>query len=124
MTAAKQLPAWQVSKTQPGESLKTGRNLAGASVMRWRSVLMMGELAVSMVLLVGAGLLLKSFILLSGVDLGFQTERVVAMNINLPETGYADADRRLAQDDGIETAESITQAVDMLFGLTDRDDSA
>jgi putative ABC transport system permease protein len=90
------LPAWQVSKTRPGESLKSGRNLAGASVMRWRSVLMMGELAVSMVLLVGAGLLLKSFILLSGVDLGFETERVVAMNINLPETGYADADRRLA----------------------------
>jgi len=42
--------------------------------------------------------------------------------INSPMT--TDADRRLAQDDGIETAESITQAVDMLFGLTDRDDSA
>jgi hypothetical protein len=35
-----------------------------------------------------------------------------------------DADRRLAQDDGLETAESITQAVDMLLGLTDRDETA
>jgi putative ABC transport system permease protein len=91
------LPAWQVSKARPSESLKaTSRNLAGASIMRWRAVLMMGELALSMILLTGAGLLLKSFILLRGVDLGFEPERVLAMNINLPETTYSDANRRLA----------------------------
>jgi putative ABC transport system permease protein len=89
------LPAWQVSKARPSESLKTtSRNLAGASVMRWRSILMMSELAVSMVLLTGAGLLLKSFILLRGVDLGFEPEHVLAMNVNLPETVYSNAERR------------------------------
>src|SRR5260370_12199326 len=44
------LPAWQGSKTRPGGSLKSGRNFAGASVMCWRSVLMMGQLAVSVCL--------------------------------------------------------------------------
>lgn len=90
-------PAWQVSKARPAESLKSSeRGIAGAGVMRWRNVLMITEIAVSMVLLVGAGLLLRSFITLSGVDLGFQTERVMAMNINLSETIYQTPDRRFA----------------------------
>ena len=90
-------PAWQVSKARPAESLKSSeRNLAGTAVMRWRSALMVAEIAVSMVLLVGAGLLLRSFITLNGVDLGFATERVMAMNINLPETRYQTQDRRFA----------------------------
>jgi putative ABC transport system permease protein len=102
------LPAWQVSKARPSESLKTtARNLAGSSVMRWRSILMMGELALSMILLTGAGLLLKSFILLRGVDLGFEPEHVLAMNINLPETVYSDANRRFAYFDQL--AEGVSR---------------
>jgi putative ABC transport system permease protein len=102
------LPAWQVSKARPSESLKTtSRNLAGAGVMRWRSILMMGELALSMILLTGAGLLLKSFILLRGVDLGFEPEHVLAMNINLPETVYTDANRRFAYFDQL--AEGVSR---------------
>ncbi len=95
-------PAWQVSKARPGESLKTSeRALVGASVMRWRSVLMIAEIALSLVLLVGGGLLLKSFILLNAVDLGFQSEHVLAANINLHQARYsgppyAGQDRRLA----------------------------
>lgn len=102
------LPAWQVSKARPSESLKTtSRNLAGASVMRWRSILMMGELALSMILLTGAGLLIKSFILLRGVDLGFEPEHVLAMNINLPETVYSDANRRFIYFDQL--AEGVSR---------------
>jgi predicted permease len=102
------LPAWQVSKARPSESLKTtSRNLAGAGIMRWRSILMMGELALSMILLTGAGLLLKSFILLRGVDLGFEPEHVLAMNINLPETVYSDANRRFAYFDQL--AEGVSR---------------
>ena len=48
-----------------------------------------------MVLLVGAGLLLKSFVVLMGVDLGFQPDRVLVMNITLPAPRYNTQDERL-----------------------------
>ncbi|HWZ30205.1 MAG TPA: ABC transporter permease [Bryobacteraceae bacterium] len=90
-------PALHVSRARPAESLRsTERGLAPSGVLRWRSVLMAGEIAISMVLLVGAGLLLRSFILVSGIDLGFETEHVIAMNVNLPETRYVTADQRFA----------------------------
>jgi predicted permease len=90
-------PAWQVSKARPAESLKSSeRGAVDRAVMRWRDVLMASEIAIAMVLLVGAGLLLRSFIRLSGIELGFETEHVVAMNISLPEARYASADKRYA----------------------------
>ncbi len=88
-------PAWQASKSKPVEAMRaTDRNLAGSSVMRWRNLLMTAEIAVSMMLLIGAGLLIKSFITLNGVGLGISTERVLAMTIGLPDTRYPTAERR------------------------------
>ncbi|MBI3404272.1 MAG: ABC transporter permease [Acidobacteria bacterium] len=88
-------PAWQISRGQPIDSLRAGeRNQAGASVLRWRNALMVAEIALSMVLLVGAGLLLKSFFILNGVPLGFQEQHVLAMNINLPNTRYTTGEQR------------------------------
>jgi putative ABC transport system permease protein len=89
-------PAWQASQTQPGESLKTtARNTGGKSQVRWRTSLTVAEVALSMILLVGAGLLLKSFVLLMGVDLGFQPDRVLVMNISLPDLRYTNPMQRL-----------------------------
>jgi predicted permease len=89
-------PALQVSKAGPAASLKSNeRALAGRGVMRWRTALMVAEISLSMMLLVGAGLLVRSFIRLNQVDLGFNTERVLAMRIVLPDKSYS-ADRRLA----------------------------
>jgi putative ABC transport system permease protein len=89
-------PAWQASQTRPAEALKTtARNTGGQSQTRWRTSLTVLEIALSLVLTVGAGLLLKSFVLLMGVDLGFQPDRVLAMNINLPEVHYGTATQRL-----------------------------
>lgn len=82
-------PAWQASQTQPAESLKsTARQAGGKSSVRWRTALTVVEVALSMILLVGAGLLLKSFVLLMGVNLGFQPDRVLVMNISLPALRY------------------------------------
>jgi putative ABC transport system permease protein len=80
-------PAWIVSGADPQLALYGSgtRQTAGAGVMRWRSWLMAGEVALSLVLLIGAGLMLKSFVLLRGVGLGFEPDRVVAMDISLPE---------------------------------------
>ncbi len=90
-------PAWQASKSKPVEAMRASeRHLAGSSVMRWRSAFMIAEVAVSMVLLVGAGLLLKSFMTLNHVELGIATEHVVNMNITLPELRYPTPERRLA----------------------------
>jgi putative ABC transport system permease protein len=89
-------PAWQASRTKAAEALKTSaRSTGGRAQARWRSALTAAEIALSLILLVGAGLLLRSFVLVMGVDLGFQPERVLALNINLPDLRYADADRRL-----------------------------
>ena len=90
-------PAWQASKSKPVEAMRASeRHLAGSSVMRWRSAFMIAEVAISMVLLVGAGLLLKSFMTLNHVELGIATEHVVNMNITLPELRYPTLERRFA----------------------------
>jgi putative ABC transport system permease protein len=90
------VPAWQASRTRPAESLKSSeRKTGGKSQARWRSALTVAEVALSMILLVGAGLMLKDFVQVMGVDLGFQPDRVLAMNIALPELHYRTADMRL-----------------------------
>jgi putative ABC transport system permease protein len=89
-------PAWQASQTKPAEALKTtARNAGGKSQARWRISLTVAEVALSMILLVGAGLLLKSFVLLMGVDLGFHPDRVLVMNITLPTERYDSQTQRL-----------------------------
>jgi predicted permease len=55
-----------------------------------------GQVALALVLLVGAGLLLKSFARLQQVDLGFEPEQVVTARVTLPETRYADSTRQAA----------------------------
>ena len=88
-------PAWQASQVQPVDALKTAaRGTRGASQVRWQAALIVAEVALSLILLVGAGLLLRSFSTLMGVDLGFRTDHVVAMNINLPKLRYATAAAR------------------------------
>jgi len=91
-------PALQVSRAaRPAEALKSNeRGSAGAGVMRWRNALMAAEIAVSMILLVGAGLLIRSFVALNGVKLGFDTTHVMAMKIRLPLTRYPDATKQFA----------------------------
>jgi putative ABC transport system permease protein len=73
----------------------TARNTGGKSQARWRTSLTVAEVALSMILLVGAGLLLKSFVLLMGVDLGFHPDRVLVMNISLPDVRYTSPTQRL-----------------------------
>ena len=88
-------PAWQASKSKPVEAMRASeRRLAGSSVLRWRSLFMIAEVAISMVLLVGSGLLLKSFMTLNHVQLGIATEHVINMRIALPDLTYPTLERR------------------------------
>jgi putative ABC transport system permease protein len=90
------IPAWQASGIRPNVALKSGeRSTGGAAVLRWRSALMAAEVALALVLLVGGGLLWKSFLRVTHVDVGFQPDRVLVMRINLPELHYRNGARRL-----------------------------
>ena len=89
------LPAWQAGRARPVDALRSSeRVVAGTWVMKWRNALMVVEVALSAILLTGAGLMLKSLVLLNGVQLGFQPERVLTANVNLPQTRYPTGDDR------------------------------
>jgi putative ABC transport system permease protein len=84
------VPAIQASKPDLNESLKeSGRgSSSGIERRRVRSALVVFEVALSLVLLIGAGLMIKSFSQLQKVDLGFNPDRLVSMNIQLSRTRY------------------------------------
>src|SRR5262249_40902416 len=63
---------------------------------RLRVVLVVGEIALALVLLVGAGLTIRSIAALAALDLGFDPSRVVTMRVSLPSARYPDAARWIA----------------------------
>jgi putative ABC transport system permease protein len=90
------LPAWQVSRTRPTEALRTtDRSVVGGWAIKSRQALMVVEIALSTLLLVGAGLMLRSLIVLNRVPLGFEPDGVLAANITLPPNRYATPQARL-----------------------------
>ena len=87
------LPAWQMTKTNLSQAMRdTSRSASGTGRLKViRNGLVVLEIGLSLVLLVSAGLLLKSFWKLMQVDPGFRTENVVSANVSLPRAKYADA---------------------------------
>src|SRR5262245_739937 len=84
-------PALQSAKTNLTDSLKEGgRSMAGGARHRLRNAIVVGEVALSLVLLIGAGLVMRSFWRLMKVDPGFDSRHVLAMDLSLPESKYAD----------------------------------
>jgi putative ABC transport system permease protein len=85
------LPALQASKTNLSVTLKEGgRDAAGLLRRRLRGLLVVGEVALAFVLLIGAGLLIRSFARLTEVDPGFDPRGVLTMDIILPFAKYRD----------------------------------
>jgi predicted permease len=91
-------PALQSSKINLAVALKEGaRNVTpGKGRSRLRSVLVATEVAVSVVLLIGAGLMIKSFLRLRATDLGFNAKNVLMMNFSLSITQYRTHAKRSA----------------------------
>ena len=86
------LPALQASRASSLGVLRGGTR-AGSARSRLRDALVVGELALSLTLLFGAGLLVRSFVRLLQVDPGFQPERVVTIEPALSRSAYAEGAR-------------------------------
>jgi len=83
-------PALQASKIELTEAMKEGSRSAGAGGGRGRlrSALVIAEIAIALVVLIGAGLLLQTFRRLQQVDLGFDTHNVLTATVELPDARY------------------------------------
>lgn len=85
------IPALQGSR--PGlETLRMGRSggVGGPSGRRWRNVLVIVEVCLSLVLLIGAGLLIRSFLRLTAVDPGFDARNALIVRMALPSAKYSE----------------------------------
>jgi putative ABC transport system permease protein len=90
-------PAWHVTRTTLGESLKEGARGSSLAGGRWlRNALMILEVGLSIVLLVGAILLLRSFAKLTSVDPGFRPHGVLTFSVALPQRSYPQPHNRVA----------------------------
>ena len=83
-------PALRSASTRLNEVFKSASGVVGGNRDRVRSLLVVAEVALALVLMIGAGLLIRSALLVSHVDPGFDTSNVVVGRIGLPDAGYRD----------------------------------
>lgn len=106
------VPAMQSSglnlQVQLGEG---GRNTVSVSRQRFRSFLVISEVALAMMLLAGAGLLVRSFILLQRVDPGFDSSHLAVIRLSLPDSRYPELPERA------EFVNSVLERVRALAGV-------
>ncbi len=91
------VPAIQGSHFNLNDTLKEGGRGSGGGSKgnRIRGLLVIGKVAVSFVLLIGAGLLINSFLHLRNLDPGFRSDHLLTMKVNLSEVKYLDRERRI-----------------------------
>ncbi len=89
-------PAWVTTKTDVNESLKEGglSTTTESGRRRLRNALVIAEMALALILLTGAGLLVRTFLHLTNVDLGIDPTNVVTMGLSLPEYKYPSTEQQ------------------------------
>jgi predicted permease len=110
------IPAWHASKPDLQTALEQSGRISGpgASRLRFRQVLVVFQVSIAVMLVIGAGLLIKSFWLLQRVDPGFQSEGVLSAGLILPFSKYSEPNQinnfhkqlreRIASIPGVKTA--------------------
>jgi len=90
-------PAWKISSGGVQGALREeGRGTVGPAHHRLRNALVVTEIALALILLVGAGLLLRSFVRVLAADAGFRAEGVLTANLPLPMTRFPEEAQRAA----------------------------
>jgi putative ABC transport system permease protein len=89
------LPALRASHVDLAQDLKSTARTTDRGGARFRNGLVVVQVAVTLILLVGAGLLIRSLASLMGDDLGFDTDNLITAEIQLPRDEYADPSRRI-----------------------------
>lgn len=93
-------PALQSSKLDLNEALKEGgRQTSAGSGHRLRSAMVVSEIALAVVLLIGAGLMMKSLLRLLQTNIGFQTENLLTMTVILPPSKYTEDNQQINFND-------------------------
>ena len=92
------LPALQATQLAPAGELKEGGRSAssGRARLRWRQALVVGEVALAVVLVSGAGLMIRSVRNLLAIDAGFSADGVLTMRLSTPSAIYPDSARVVA----------------------------
>ncbi|MPY90487.1 MAG: FtsX-like permease family protein [Luteitalea sp.] len=115
------LPAFRAAGDELAVTLQSGgrSGLGSQRGQRFRGALVVGQLALAVVLLVGAGLLLESFVRLTSVDSGFRTERILSFRLSLPGAAYGSDGQvrafygrfleRVEQHPGVRSAAAISR---------------
>jgi putative ABC transport system permease protein len=89
------IPALRAGRPRTSEWLKSGgHGSVGSAHRRLRATLMIGEVALALILMVSAGLLVRTFSRLQMIDPGFTVDHVLTLTITLPEYRYVDGDSR------------------------------
>src|ERR1700681_1323516 len=96
-------PAWHLERPNLNDTLKEGGRSSNLSVgrHRLRTLLVISEVALSLVLLVGAGTMVKGFQAMVASDMGFDRSHVLTFHVALPEEKYREKDRVLAYYDRV-----------------------
>jgi putative ABC transport system permease protein len=114
------LPAFQASNPRLVDALKEGgrTGAGGAKGQRMRNSLVIAEVALALVLLIGAGLMMRSFMFLQKTDIGMDPSRTLTFRVGLPEAQFPENETsarffgqlipKLANSPGVETAGATT----------------
>jgi putative ABC transport system permease protein len=114
------VPALDAGGRGPGEAIKQGGRgaVGGSAAERLRPVLVVSQFALAVMLLVGAGLMLRSFAKMQQVDPGFDATQVALVELNLPARKYGEPERARAFYEELFTALRATPGVESAAGIS------
>ena len=109
-------PALQISKSNVSENLKEGgrSGIGGKRAGRMTDALLVGQIALTIVLLVGAGLMIRSFLIAQQFDIGVDTQNLVTAQVFLPPARYPQPADRLAFQESLTERLQTVPGVDSL----------